>query len=130
MRLQVAHHYPAQEIFVSMGSFGAQFVSGIIMPIDAGWGSRQACVISSALGEHGGHVLADRNSAVARSPGALADDEMINIVESHGGTLSVGWWSRVGACSLGWVSARKQDGLLAAPTESPWTLCCLGNTSH
>jgi hypothetical protein len=25
-------------------SFGAQFVSGIIMPIDAGWGSRQECV--------------------------------------------------------------------------------------
>ena len=80
MRLQVAHHYPAQEIFVSMGSFGAQFVSGIIMPIDAGWGSRQECVISSALGEHGGHVLGDHNSAAGANSRALADDEMINLV--------------------------------------------------
>src|SRR5215217_2522486 len=56
----------------------------------------------------------------AQAPGALADDEMINLVESHGGTPSVGWWSRVGACSLGWVSARKQDGLLVGFVNVAW----------
>ena len=112
MRLQVAHHYPAQQSSSAWASFGAQFVSGIIMPIDAGWGSRQECLISSALGKHGGHVLGDRNSAVGANSRGLGDDEMINLVESHGGTPSVGWWSRVGARSLGWVSSRKQDGLL------------------
>ena len=43
---------------------------------------------------------------------AVADDELINLVESHGGTSSAGWCSRVSAWSLGWVSPRNQDGLL------------------
>ena len=82
MRLQVAHHYPAQQSSSAWASFGAQFVSGIIMPIDAGWGSRQECLISSALGKHGGHVLGDRNSAVGANSRGLGDDEMINLVKS------------------------------------------------
>src|SRR5215207_5471261 len=37
---------------------------------------------------------------------------VINLIESHGGTPSVEWWSSVSAWSLGWVSARNQEGLL------------------
>jgi GNAT superfamily N-acetyltransferase len=50
----------------------------------------------------------------------VADDEMINLVESHGGTPSVGWWSRVSACSLGWGSARNPDGLLVGFVNVAW----------
>jgi hypothetical protein len=50
----------------------------------------------------------------------VADNEMINLVESHGGTRSVGWWSRVSAWSLGWVSARNQDGLLVGFVNVAW----------
>ena len=57
-----------------------------------------------------------------RTPGgeAVADDELINLVESHGGTSSAGWWSRVSAWSLGWVSARNQDGLLVGFVNVAW----------
>jgi hypothetical protein len=50
----------------------------------------------------------------------VADDEMINLVESHGGIPTVGWWSRVSAWSLGWVSARNQDGLLVGFVNLAW----------
>jgi GNAT superfamily N-acetyltransferase len=45
---------------------------------------------------------------------------VINLVESHGGTPSVGWWSRVSAWSLGWVNARNQDGLLVGFVNVAW----------
>ena len=51
---------------------------------------------------------------------AVADDELINLVESHGGTPSARWWSRVSAWSLGWVSARNQDGLLVGFVNVAW----------
>ena len=34
----------------------------------------------------------------------VGDDEMIDLVESHGGTPSVGWWSKVSSRSLGWTT--------------------------
>jgi hypothetical protein len=45
---------------------------------------------------------------------------VIYLLESHGGTPSVGWWSRVSAWSLGWVSGRNQDGLLAGFVNVVW----------
>jgi GNAT superfamily N-acetyltransferase len=50
----------------------------------------------------------------------LTEDEMIDLVESHGGTPSVGWWSRVSAHSLGWVSARDPRGLLVGFVNVAW----------
>jgi hypothetical protein len=44
----------------------------------------------------------------------------INPIESHGGTPSVGWWSRVSAWSLGWVSARNQERLLVGFVNVAW----------
>ena len=45
---------------------------------------------------------------------------MIELVESHGGVPSAGWWSRISAYSLGWVSARDRDGLLVGFVNVAW----------
>jgi ribosomal protein S18 acetylase RimI-like enzyme len=50
----------------------------------------------------------------------VADYEMVDLVKSHGGTPSDGWWSRVSAHSLGWVSARNQDALLVGFVNVAW----------
>lgn len=50
----------------------------------------------------------------------VADEEMVDLVVSHGGTSSVGWWNRIRAHSLGWVSARDPDGLLVGFVNVAW----------
>lgn len=52
--------------------------------------------------------------------GPVADDEMVDLVTSHGGAASVGWWPRISAHSLGWVSARAEDGLLVGFVNVAW----------
>ena len=52
--------------------------------------------------------------------GPVADDEMVDLVESHGGRSGVGWWTRISAHSLGWVSARDGDGLLVGFVNVAW----------
>ena len=42
----------------------------------------------------------------------ISDEEMVELTRSHGGNPSPGWWPRVSAHSLGWVSARTADGKL------------------
>jgi ribosomal protein S18 acetylase RimI-like enzyme len=49
---------------------------------------------------------------VLRWRGALEDDEMVDLVRSHGGTPAPGWWDRIRPHSLGWVTARTQDETL------------------
>lgn len=44
--------------------------------------------------------------------GAITDDEMVDLVESHGGDASSGWWDQIRAHSLGWVSARHGETLV------------------
>lgn len=44
--------------------------------------------------------------------GALTDAEMVQLVESHGGSAALGWWDTIRAQSFGWVTARDSDGLL------------------
>ena len=44
--------------------------------------------------------------------GELTDDEMVELVESHGGSAEAGWWDRIRSRSLGWVTARDPDGVL------------------
>ena len=36
----------------------------------------------------------------------ISDDELVALVEAHGGRSEAGWWDRVSPRSLGWVSAR------------------------
>ncbi len=42
--------------------------------------------------------------------GPVTDDELVELVVSHGGTPQHGWWDRIRPHSLGWVTAR--DGEL------------------
>ncbi len=50
----------------------------------------------------------------------LTDQEMVDLVISHGGQPSAGWWDRVSQHSLGWVSARDQQGLLVGFVNVAW----------
>ena len=47
---------------------------------------------------------------VLRWRGPLTDDEMVDLVTSHGGTPVPGWWDQIRPHSLGWVTARTGDG--------------------
>ena len=51
---------------------------------------------------------------------AITDDEMVDLVDSHGGRSQSGWWERVRPHSLGWVTARTTDGLLVAFANVAW----------
>jgi GNAT superfamily N-acetyltransferase len=52
--------------------------------------------------------------------GRITDDEMVDLVASHGGRPEAGWWDRVSAHSLGWVSARDRDGILVGFVNVAW----------
>jgi ribosomal protein S18 acetylase RimI-like enzyme len=52
--------------------------------------------------------------------GPLTDEEMVDLVVSHGGRASAGWWDRIRSHSLGWVSARDRDGLLVGFVNVAW----------
>jgi ribosomal protein S18 acetylase RimI-like enzyme len=49
---------------------------------------------------------------VLRWRGPLTDEEMADLVASHGGTPVAGWWDRIRPHSLGWVTARIEDGIV------------------
>lgn len=49
----------------------------------------------------------------------ITDREMLDLVESHGGTPVAGWWSRVQDRSLGWVAARS-GGVLVGFVNVAW----------
>lgn len=44
--------------------------------------------------------------------GPVSDDEMGELVASHGGTPVPGWWDRIRPHSLGWVTARAGGALV------------------
>lgn len=50
------------------------------------------------------------DGVVLRWRGPLTDDELFDLVASHGGTPVPGWWDRIRPHSLGWVTARLGDG--------------------
>jgi GNAT superfamily N-acetyltransferase len=52
--------------------------------------------------------------------GPITDDEMVDVVKSHGRRVSAGWWDRTRAHSLGWVTARDADGLLVGFVNVAW----------
>ncbi len=52
--------------------------------------------------------------------GHITDDEMVELMESHGGRAAAGWWDRVRPHSLGWVSARDSDGRLVGFVNVAW----------
>jgi ribosomal protein S18 acetylase RimI-like enzyme len=44
--------------------------------------------------------------------GEVADEELVALVDSYGGTSEPGWWDRIRPYSLGWVSARAGSSLI------------------
>jgi len=52
------------------------------------------------------------DGATYRWRGPLTDAEMVELVDAHGGAAEVGWWDRIRARSLGWVTARDAGGRL------------------
>jgi GNAT superfamily N-acetyltransferase len=50
----------------------------------------------------------------------ITDEEMVDLVDSYGGRAEAGWWDRVSARSLGWVSARDGDGVLVGFVNVAW----------
>jgi ribosomal protein S18 acetylase RimI-like enzyme len=51
-------------------------------------------------------------SLILRWRGELSDDELFDLVTSHGGVPVRGWWDKIRPHSFGWVTARTEDGLL------------------
>jgi hypothetical protein len=50
----------------------------------------------------------------------LTDDEMVNLVRSHGSHAVAGWWEGVRQHSPGWVTARAADGTLIGFVNVAW----------
>lgn len=50
----------------------------------------------------------------------ISDEEMVDLVLSHGGNPGVGWWPQIRDHSLGWVGARDHDGLLVGFVNVAW----------
>src|SRR6476659_10543435 len=52
--------------------------------------------------------------------GPLEDAELVELVHSHGGRAELGWWDRIRLHSLGWVTAREEDGTLVGFANVAW----------
>ena len=52
--------------------------------------------------------------------GSLSDEEMVALVHAHGGRAAKGWWDRIRAHSLGWVTARAADGTVVGFVNVAW----------
>ena len=63
------------------------------------------------------------NATSYRWRASITDEEMVDLVLSHGGTPSVGWWRRIREHSLGWVSARDEEELLVGFVNVAWDGC-------
>ncbi|MFD9958748.1 GNAT family N-acetyltransferase [Amycolatopsis sp. NPDC058986] len=50
----------------------------------------------------------------------LADDELAALTRSHGGAAEAGWWDRIRAHSLGWVTGREPGGTLVGFVNVAW----------
>jgi len=61
---------------------------------------------------------ADRIVFLWRGP--LDDEELVDLMVSHGGRAEHGWWERIRAHSLGWVTARTVDGTLVGFANVAW----------
>ena len=51
---------------------------------------------------------------------AVTDDEMIELVDSHGGRSEARWWDKIRPHSLGWVTARTRNGVLVGFVNLAW----------
>jgi GNAT superfamily N-acetyltransferase len=63
-------------------------------------------------GSEGDAVLAWRDP--------LSDEEMFDLVLSHGGKPERGWWDKIRPHSLGWATARTGEGTLIGFVNVAW----------
>jgi ribosomal protein S18 acetylase RimI-like enzyme len=63
-------------------------------------------------------AMADAISFAWRGP--VTDDEMVDLVRSHGGAAVPGWWDLIRPHSLGWIAARGGDGVLVGFVNVAW----------
>ncbi len=61
-----------------------------------------------------------RDGVAYRWRGPLTDAELVELVTADGGRAEAGWWDRIRPHSLGWVSARRADGLLVGFVNVAW----------
>jgi GNAT superfamily N-acetyltransferase len=52
--------------------------------------------------------------------GELTDGEMVDLVQSRGGSAVAGWWDQIRPHSLGWIVARTADGLIVGFANVAW----------
>lgn len=52
--------------------------------------------------------------------GELTGKELMELTRSHGGTPESGWWDRIAAHSLGWVTARDGETALIGFANLAW----------
>lgn len=52
--------------------------------------------------------------------GAVTDEEIVQLTESHGGDAAAGWWDQICPFSLGWVTARAPDMSLVGFVHIAW----------
>ena len=52
--------------------------------------------------------------------GDATDDELVALTRSHNGNAQTGWWDRIRPHSLGWVTARSEDGALVGFVNVAW----------
>ena len=53
----------------------------------------------------------------------LTDEEMFDLVVSHGGNPERGWWDKIRPYSLGWATARTREGALIGFVNVAWDGC-------
>lgn len=62
--------------------------------------------------------MADDVGCAWREP--ITDEELLDLVTSHGGNPVEGWWDRIRPHSLGWVGARSTHGQLVGFVNVAW----------
>ncbi|MEU6000329.1 GNAT family N-acetyltransferase [Streptomyces sp. NPDC047197] len=50
----------------------------------------------------------------------ITDEELTDLVRSHGGNAVAGWWNKIQKHSLGWVAARDPEHLLVGFVNVAW----------
>jgi len=66
---------------------------------------------------------ASEDDAVLAWRDPLTDEEMFDLVVSHGGNPERGWWDRIRPHSLGWATARTREGTLIGFVNVAWDGC-------
>jgi GNAT superfamily N-acetyltransferase len=69
-------------------------------------------ILRRALALHDAQPEDVRDNVTYRWRGPLTDEEMVELVDAHGGNAEAGWWTRIRPRSFGWVTARDADGHL------------------